>query len=158
MMNIRQLLTEEIERINREERRDNRPRFNPDFIRRHPGLFFGMYLAYFATLWVMLQSPTLAGITWLMTLLFVLMNLMFFFEIRPRYRYEDIDVLDLRVCYNGEWYNTRSVPQSLLERILNAPQVDEGQKRRLNALLDRKPQPSFYDIFALDKGRLGDTP
>lgn len=154
MSAIQRILTEEIERINREERRDNRPRFSISFIRHHPGLFLGMYLAYFATHWIMVRSETLTGIAWLITALFILMNLMFFFDVRPRYRYEDIDVLDLRVCFNGEWYNTRSVPESLIARIMADPQIEPAQKRQLAALLARKPQPSFYDIFALEQGRL----
>ncbi|ONG12815.1 hypothetical protein BXT95_28740 [Escherichia coli] len=74
---------------------------------QHPGLFIGMYVAFFATLAVMLQSETLSGSVWLLVVLFILLNGFFFFDVYPRYRYEDIDVLDFRVCYNGEWYNTR---------------------------------------------------
>lgn len=48
-----------------------------------------------------------------------------------RYRYEDIDVLDFRVCYNGEWYNTRFVPAALVEAILNSPRVADVHKEQL---------------------------
>ncbi|MCE9905158.1 YlaC family protein, partial [Hafnia paralvei] len=103
MTEIERILKEEIEKVNKAERRDNRPRFSISFIKKHPGLFVGMYLAYAATLAVMLQSETLADVTWVMTLLFLGLNLFFFFDVNPRYHYEDIDVLDLRVCFNGEW-------------------------------------------------------
>ncbi len=60
----------------------------------------------------------LSGSVWLLVVLFILLNGFFFFDVYPRYRYEDIDVLDFRVCYNGEWYNTRFVPAALVEAIL----------------------------------------
>lgn len=56
MTEIQRLLTETIESLNTREKRDNKPRFSISFIRKHPGLFIGMYVAFFATLAVMLQS------------------------------------------------------------------------------------------------------
>ena len=91
--------------------------------------FVAMYAAFLATLIVMLRSETLVDSVWLLIVLFVLLNGFFFFDVYPRYRYEDIDVLDFRVCYNGEWYNTRFVPEQLLERILQSPRVDREQRR-----------------------------
>jgi Extracytoplasmic function sigma factor YlaC. len=63
----------------------------------------------------MMRSETLEGSVWLLWVLFALLNAFFFFDVYPRYHYEDIDVLDFRVCYNGEWYNTRFVPQELIQ-------------------------------------------
>jgi len=151
MNEIQRLLTDTIEQLNITEKRDNRPRFSISFIRKHPGLFIGMYIGWFATLWVMLQSETLAGSVWLLVVLFAILNLFFFFDVHPRYRYSDIDVLDLRVCYNGEWYNTRMVPQKLIEDILHSPRVAEEQKSLLHAMLSRKGELSFYDIFSLTR-------
>ena len=111
MSEIQRLLTQTIDELNATEKRDNRPRFSISFIRNHPGLFIAMYAAFFATLVVMMRSETLADTVWLLWLLFALLNGFFFFDVYPRYRYEDIDVLDFRVCYNGEWYNTRFVPK-----------------------------------------------
>lgn len=110
MTEIQRLLTETIDDLNIREKRDNKPRFSISFIRKHPWLFIGMYVARFATLAVMLQSETLVDSVWLLVVLFVVLNGFFFFDVAPRYRFEDIDVLDFRVCYNGEWYNTRFVP------------------------------------------------
>lgn len=151
MTEIQRLLTATIDRLNKEEKRDNRPRFSISFIRKHPGLFIAMYLGWLATLAVMLQSETLAGSVWLLVVLFVLLNGFFFFDVNPRYRYEDIDVLDLRVCYNGEWYNTRDVPESLIEEIQASPRVSAEQKAQLEKILTRKKALSFYDIYSLDK-------
>lgn len=149
MNEIQRLLTNTIEKLNVAEKRDNRPRFSISFIRKHPGLFIGMYIGLFATLWVMMTSDTLAGETWLLIVLFAVLNVFFFFDVNPRYRYSDIDVLDLRVCYNGEWYNTRNVPTTLINDILHSPQVDDEQKSLLNTMLDRKGELSFYDVYSL---------
>lgn len=135
MTEIQRLLSETIDDLNVREKRDNRPRFSISFIRKHPGLFIAMYAAWFATLAVMLQSETLVGSVWLLVVLFIAFNGFFFFDIAPRYHYNDIDVLDLRVCYNGEWYNTRFVPPTLIETILQSPQVDNEHKVQLQKWL-----------------------
>ncbi|EAM7546122.1 hypothetical protein NZQ62_000920 [Salmonella enterica] len=149
MTEIQRLLSETIDDLNVREKRDNRPRFSISFIRKHPGLFIAMYAAWFATLAVMLQSETLVGSVWLLVVLFIAFNGFFFFDIAPRYHYNDIDVLDLRVCYNGEWYNTRFVPPTLIETILQSPQVDNEHKVQLQKMVARKGELSFYDIFTL---------
>ncbi|SFT42561.1 Inner membrane protein YlaC [Kosakonia arachidis] len=151
MTEIQRLLSETIEEINQREKRDNRPRFSISFIRKHPGLFVGMYLALLATLAVMLQSETLSGSVWLLIVLFVVLNGFFFFDVYPRYHYEDIDVLDFRVCYNGEWYNTRFVPSGLINAILQSPLVEEESKSRLEKMVARKGELSFYDVFTLTR-------
>ncbi|SUW65057.1 Inner membrane protein ylaC [Buttiauxella agrestis] len=149
MTEIQRLLTDTIEQLNTDEKRDNRPRFSISFIRKHPGLFIGMWIGWFATLWVMLESDTLSGSVWLLVVLFALLNGFFFFDVNPRYRYDDIDVLDLRVCYNGEWYNTRNVPPTLIDKILQSPGVDEQKKSLLHKMISTKGELSFYDIFSL---------
>ncbi|MDF7758698.1 YlaC family protein [Kosakonia cowanii] len=151
MTEIQRLLTETIEEINQREKRDNRPRFSISFIRNHPGLFIGMYIAFFATLAVMLLSDTLIGSVWLLVVLFIVLNGFFFFDVYPRYRFEDIDVLDFRVCYNGEWYNTRFVPQSLIEAIQQSPKVSADDKAQLEKMITRKGELSFYDIYTLTR-------
>lgn len=97
-----------------------------------------MYAAFLATLVVMLRSETLVDSVWLLVVLFILFNAFFFFDVYPRYRYEDIDVLDFRVCYNGEWYNTRFVPRQLIDRILQSPDVDSEQKAQLKRWSPRR--------------------
>ncbi len=151
MTEIQRLLNDTIEQLNIAEKRDNRPRFSISFIRKHPGLFLGMWVGWFATLIVMMQSETLAGSVWLLVVLFALLNGFFFFDVNPRYHYSDIDVLDLRVCYNGEWYNTRHVPSALIESILQSPRVDAEQKSLLHKMVDRKGELSFYDVFSVSR-------
>ncbi len=151
MTEIQRLLTATIDDLNLREKRDNRPRFSISFIRKHPGLFVAMYPAWLATLVVMLKSETLVDSVWLLVVLFVVFNAFFFFDVNPRYRYEDIDVLDFRVCYNGEWYNTRFVPSGLINAILQSPQVEEESKSRLEKMVARKGELSFYDVFTLTR-------
>nr|WP_318382555.1 YlaC family protein [uncultured Enterobacter sp.] len=151
MTEIQRLLTQTIDELNAREKRDNKPRFSISFIRNHPGLFVGMYVAWFATLAVMLQSETLADSVWLLVLLFAILNAFFFFDVYPRYRFEDIDVLDFRVCYNGEWYNTRNVPPGLIDAILQSPTVDEKEKSLLQQMIVRKGELSFYDVYSLTR-------
>ena len=146
MTEIQRLLTATIDDLNTREKRDNRPRFSISFIRKHPGLF-----VWLATLIVMLKSETLVDSVWLLVVLFVVFNAFFFFDVNPRYRYEDIDVLDFRVCYNGEWYNTRYVPQQLIERIMQSPHVAGEQKTQLQKMVATKGELSFYDIFSLTR-------
>lgn len=130
MTEIQRLLTETIESLNTREKRDNKPRFSISFIQTS-GAVYRYVRCFFATLAVMLQSETLSGSVWLLVVLFILLNGFFFFDVYPRYRYEDIDVLDFRVCYNGEWYNTRFVPAALVEAILNSPRVADVHKEQL---------------------------
>ena len=151
MTEIQRLLIQTIDELNAREKRDNKPRFSISFIRNHPGLFVGMYIAWFATLAVMLQSETLAGSVWLLVVLFALLNGFFFFDVYPRYRFEDIDVLDFRVCYNGEWYNTRNAPAGLINTILQSPKVSEQEKAQLSQMIARKGELSFYDIYTLTR-------
>ncbi|OJS16551.1 YlaC family protein, partial [Escherichia coli] len=97
------------------------------------------------------RSETLVDSVWLLVVLFILLNAFFFFDVYPRYRYEDIDVLDFRVCYNGEWYNTRFVPRQLIDRILQSPDVDSEQKAQLKKMVATKGELSFYDVFTLTR-------
>ena len=53
------------------------------------------------------------------------------------------------MCYNGEWYNTRFVPPTLISTILHSPDVDDERKGQLQKMLTRKGELSFYDIFTL---------
>ena len=151
MSEIRQLLTQTIDELNRREKRDNRPRFSISFLRRFPWLCLAMYLGFAATYVVMQRSDTLADSVWLLVVLFILLNGFFFFDVAPRYRYDDIDVLDFRVCYNGEWYNTRYVPPELVDAILGSAEVPPQQKARLRKMLATKGDLSFYDIFSLTR-------
>jgi hypothetical protein len=87
---------------------------------------------------------------WLLVVLFVVFNAFFFFDVNPRYRYEDIDVLDFRVCYNGEWYNTRFVPSELIDSI-SLTRRKRRAKREAAKMVATKGELSFYDVFTLSR-------
>lgn len=77
MTEIQRLLTETIESLNTREKRDNKPRFSISFIRKHPGLFIGMYVA-FCYHGGDVAIETLSGSVWLLVVLFILLNGFFF--------------------------------------------------------------------------------
>ena len=102
---IKQILIDEIATLNREERRDNRPRFSFSFLKTHPGLWALMYLCYGLCVALIFSTEMLGWPAfWFATLFVLVMSFLMLLDINPKYRFEDIDALDLRVCYNGEWY------------------------------------------------------
>ncbi|AUH00227.1 hypothetical protein CWC46_10675 [Prodigiosinella confusarubida] len=147
---VRRILIEEIESINRDERRDNRIRFSRKFMVTHPWLFGAMLVSYVPVAVILLYSPYF-GLPYLIgfTLFLATMVLALSMDISPRYRFEDIDKLDLRVCYNGEWYNNRHVSPQALETILHHPQIDATVKTGIYQILQTKGDVYFYDIFSL---------
>ena len=110
MTEIQRLLTETIEDLNEREKRDNRPRFSISFIRKHPGLFIGMYIAWLATLAGLLPSDTLGGSGWLVGGVFFLPERFFFFFGAPPSLFEDIGVPGPRGCFHSGGVKTRFCP------------------------------------------------
>ena len=74
---------------------------------------------------------------------------MLLLEIKPVYRYEDIGVLDLRVCYNGEWYFSRELSEDAVRQILSAESVSAGVKNRIESIVKNKGFVDFYDVYDL---------
>lgn len=103
MTEIQRLLTETIDDLNIREKRDNKPRFSISFIRKHPWLFIGMYVAWFATLAVMLQSETLVDSVWLLVVLFVVLNGFFFSTLRhdTALKISTFWILEFAITENG---------------------------------------------------------
>ncbi|WP_459623721.1 YlaC family protein, partial [Dickeya oryzae] len=97
MDEVKRILNEEIERLNREERRDNRIRFSRRFMVTHPYLFGGMLASYVPVALILWYAPYF-GLPYVVgfTLFLALMSLAMSMDINPRYRFEDIDTLDLR--------------------------------------------------------------
>lgn len=150
MDTIKDILVKEIEQINQQEGRDGKPRFNSEFARTHRWLCFAMFAGYFAVIAVMYPVPYMGLYAFLGFTAFVLfMYAMLLIEIRPVYRFEDIGVLDLRVCYNGEWYFTRALSQQAIQALLSAPSVSVVLKTRLQEILANKGEIDFYDVYDL---------
>ncbi|RYC43014.1 hypothetical protein DEH81_10725 [Pectobacterium zantedeschiae] len=150
MDEVKRLLTEEIERINREEKRDNKIRFSRKFMQSHPYLFAAM-LASYVPVAIILFYASYFGLPYLIgfTVFLLVMTLALSMDINPTYRFEDIDTLDLRVCYNGEWFTIRHVSQDTLEQLLRNEQVPPAVKAGIEKIQRTKGDVDFYDVFSL---------
>ncbi|KYQ95347.1 hypothetical protein AWY96_18385 [Serratia plymuthica] len=158
---IKSILVKEIERINRQEGRDGKLRFNSEFAREHRYLCLAMFAGYFAVIAVMYQVPYMGFFSFLAFTAFVLfMFAMLMIEIKPVYRFEDIGVLDLRVCYNGEWYFTRALSPQSVKALLDEPSIGTTLKTRMQEIIANKGEIDFYDVYdlAYSKKPLGEQP
>ncbi|TFQ13249.1 hypothetical protein ELV32_29575, partial [Escherichia coli] len=81
--------------------------------------------------------------------LFLVMAAVLLFEVRPVYRFTDIGVLDLRVCYNGEWFVSEVVPPETLAALLDHPQVSDSLKQEIRHMTETKGTVSFYDLHLM---------
>jgi len=147
---VKSILNSEIERINRAEGRDGKPRINSEFFINHPWLCLAMFVGYIAVGIVMYASPYM-GLGWFagFTAFLIFMAAMLLLEIKPTYRYEDIGVLDLRVCYNGEWFFSREISSDAVNTLLNSSAVDGRFKSRVQSIVQHKGAIDFYDVYDL---------
>ncbi|XNM58498.1 YlaC family protein [Escherichia coli] len=122
MTEIQRLLTETIEVSDTCEKRDKERPLVSVLSVNIRGCLSVCTLLFFATLAVMLQSETLLRSVLATGCIGYLLNGFFFANGYPRYRY-DILRSDLRVCYNGEWYNTALCTCCAGQAILNSPRV-----------------------------------
>ncbi|HFS8187148.1 TPA: YlaC family protein [Providencia stuartii] len=145
---IKKILIEDLDTINKKEKRDGKPYFNSQFIANHPYLCIGMVAAYIPLAILVLYAPYF-GLYWMLgfTALFVILAAVLLFDIKPVYRFEDIGVLDLRVCYNGEWFVTEQVSDASIQKILDSNEVNHAIKQEITRLLELKGMLSFYDIY-----------
>lgn len=150
MDEVKRLLTEEIERINQEEKRDNKIRFSLKFMRSHPYLFSAMLISYVPVAMILFYAPYfglpyLLGFTGFMLVMSVALSI----DINPKYRFEDIDVLDLRVCYNGEWFTNRQISHDTVDKLLSNEHVAQEVKAGIAKIQSTKGDVGFYDVFTL---------
>lgn len=145
---IKNILNSEIDRINRLEGRDGKPRINTEFFVNHPWLCIAMLVGYILVGIVMYVSPYM-GLGWFagFTAFLLFMSAMLLMEIKPTYRYEDIGVLDLRVCYNGEWYFSREISSDAVAQLLSSKEVSPRIKNRIEAIVRNKGAIDFYDVY-----------
>ncbi|WP_082241307.1 YlaC family protein, partial [Yersinia rohdei] len=141
---------DDIARINQKENRDGRLKFNSDFVYKHPYLCLAMLISYFFVLILMYLTPYFGtGYMIAFTLFFVLMSAILMMEIKPVFKFEDIGVLDLRVCYNGEWFFSRALSTQAIEEILNSKDISDDFKLRFKNILSNKGEIDFYDVYDL---------
>jgi len=151
---VKQILLREIDTLNREEQRDNKPRISLAFLQNHPGLWASMYACYALTATLIFTTEFLGWPAfWGATGFVLLMSGLMLLDINPRYRFEDIDALDLRVCYNGEWYYVRTLSEKAIQDILSSNEVPDNIKHGIEKLLSLKGEVDFYDIYHLAWGQ-----
>lgn len=153
MEEVKQILLREIDSLNRAEQRDNKPRFSFQFLKKHPGLWASMYGCYVLTVALIFTTDFLGWPAfWGATIFILLMSGLMLMDVNPKYRFEDIDALDLRVCYNGEWYYVRTLSDQAVSDILHSENVPDKVKQGINKLLSLKGEVDFYDVFHLTWG------
>ncbi|AYA40547.1 YlaC family protein [Xenorhabdus nematophila] len=147
---IKQILIQDLERINLKEHRDGKVHFNSIFIRHHPYLCLAMIIAYASLAALMWYTPYF-GVWSLIafSIAFVAMAAVLLFDIKPVYHFEDIGVLDLRVCYNGEWFVNEPISKAAINKILVHPQVPDEIKNDIRHIMKKKHVICFYDVFIL---------
>ncbi len=150
---IKQILLDEIDTLNRDELRDNRPRFSFSFLKTHPGLWALMYGCYALCVALIFSTDMLGWPAfWFATVFVLVMSFLMLMDINPKYRFEDIDTLDLRVCYNGEWYYVQPVSQQALDKIVSLPDAPERVRSGIARLMQQKGEVDFYDVYYLTWG------
>ena len=154
MHDVKHILQREIDTLNQQEQRDNRPRLSMTFLKNHPGLWISMYVCYALTVALCFTTEFLGWPAfWGATFFVLLMSGLMMLDVNPRYRFEDIDTLDLRVCYNGEWYYIRTLSDQAIEEILSSSQVSDKVKLGIEKLLSLKGEVDFYDVYHLTWGQ-----
>lgn len=147
---IRKILIEDIARINIKEKRDGRLKFNSDFVYKHPYLCLAMLLSYVFVLFLIYLTPYLgSGHMIALTTFFTLMSAILIMEIKPVFKFEDIGILDLRVCYNGEWFFSRALSTQAINEILNSKDINDDLKFRFKHIINNKGEIDFYDVYDL---------
>ncbi|MBI0237536.1 hypothetical protein HTP75_09805, partial [Yersinia pestis subsp. pestis] len=58
-------------------------------------------------------------------------------------------VLDLRVCYNGEWFFSRALSTQAIDEILNNKNISDDFKLRFKHIISNKGEIDFYDVYDL---------
>lgn len=147
---IKKILTDDIARINQKEKRDGRLKFNSDFVYKHPYLCLAMVVSYIFVLVLMYLTPYFStSYVIVLTLFFAIMSAILMMEIKPVFKFEDIGVLDLRVCYNGEWFFSRALSMQAIDEILNSQNISDDFKLRFKHIINNKGEIDFYDVYDL---------
>ncbi|CNE33537.1 YlaC family protein [Yersinia nurmii] len=147
---IKEILIEDIEKINKKENRNGRLDFNIEFIHKHPYLCLAMLVSYFFVLILMLLTPYF-GTYYVIgfTAFFVIMSAILLMEIKPIFKFEDIGVLDLRVCYNGEWFFSRALSPEAVAKLLENKNINDDFKNKIKRIIENKGEIDFYDVYDL---------
>ncbi|MDM3729959.1 YlaC family protein, partial [Proteus mirabilis] len=69
------------------------------------------------------------------------------FDIKPIYKFDDIGVLDLRVCYIGEWYTFEKLSDEAINEIRQLPAIPAQIIEDINDIIRTKQEIHFYDVY-----------
>ncbi|WAH61745.1 hypothetical protein LZ023_39740 (plasmid) [Pseudomonas silvicola] len=132
-------LQTELDRINVEEQRNDRPYFDISFIKNYPGLFSLMWILFVLTMALLLYSDSFGTIEYVVCILiFAVCNFFFFFHVNPSYKAKDIDKGAWKNCYTGDWYMEVHVRDDFVDELLGSAILTESEKTRLNEMRARK--------------------
>lgn len=144
------LLQQELDSINRAEKRNDRPYFDVSFIRQYPGLYGLMCFLFVLTMALLLYSDSFGTIEYVVCCaIFAVCNFFFFFHVNPSYRVKDIDKGAWKNCYTGDWYMEVYVREAFIHDLLNGDVLTENEKATLQAQYARKGHLYFADIYRL---------
>ncbi|MEQ4922449.1 YlaC family protein [Proteus hauseri] len=147
---LKEILERDLDRINRAEKRDGKPHFNSQFLKNHLWLCISMVLSYVLLAALLIYSPYFGLISLtIFTVMFLVMAGVLLFDIKPVYKFEDIGVLDLRVCYNGEWYTFEKISDEAIDEIRQHPAIAQEIKNEIDDIIHKKQEIHFYDIYLM---------
>lgn len=144
------LLQTELDRINAEENRNDRPYFDISFIKNYPGLFSLMWMLFILTMALLLYSDSFGMVEYIVCIaIFAVCNFFFFFHVNPSYRAKDIDKGAWKNCYTGDWYMEVHVREAFIDNLMAGNVLTDSEKARLNAMRAKKGYLYFADIYRL---------
>ncbi|ATN00129.1 MULTISPECIES: YlaC family protein [Proteus] len=147
---LKEILERDLDRINKAEKRDGKPHFNSQFLKNHIWLCISMVLSYVLLAALLIYSPYFGVISLvLFTVMFLVMAGILLFDIKPIYKFEDIGVLDLRVCYNGEWYTFEKLSDEAINEIHQHPAISQQIKEDIREIISKKQEIHFYDVYLM---------
>ncbi|NBM90387.1 hypothetical protein GWI78_10720 [Proteus sp. G2658] len=147
---LKEILERDLDRINKAEKRDGKPHFNSQFLKKHIWLCISMVLSYVLLAALLIYSPYFGVISLvLFTMMFLAMAGILLFDIKPIYKFEDIGVLDLRVCYNGEWYTFEKLSDEAINEIHQHPAISQQIKEDIREIISKKQEIHFYDVYLM---------
>ena len=143
-------LQTELDRINVEEKRNDRPYFDISFIKNYPGLFGLMWILFALTMALLMYSDSFGTIEYVVCILiFAVCNFFFFFHVNPSYKARDIDKGAWKNCYTGDWYMEVHVRDAFDDELLSGTVLSESEKTRLVDMRAKKGYLYFADIYRL---------
>lgn len=144
------VLQKELDRINREEQRNDRPYFDVSFIKQYSGLYLLMCFLFILTMGLLIYSDSFGTIEYIVCCaIFAICNFFFFFHVNPSYQVKDIDRGAWRNCYTGDWYMEVYVKEDFIQSLLDGNVLTDAEKTTLKSQYEKKGHLYFADIYRL---------